>query len=91
MGIPYKRLICASNSNNVLTDFLHTGCYDITSRRLKQTISPAIDILISSNLERLLYHVSGSDASFTRELFTQLREKGKFKVPPNVRHSQTGL
>ena len=52
MGIPLRRLICASNINNVLTDFLHTGVYDLRKRPLSVTISPAIDILKSSNLER---------------------------------------
>lgn len=61
MGVPIQKLICASNSNNVLTDFLSTGTYD-RNRTFFNTISPSMDILISSNLERLLYHVSGSSA-----------------------------
>lgn len=61
MGLPVGRLICASNKNNVLTDFLNTGTY--TARReFYKTSSPSMDILVSSNLERLLYHVTGSDA-----------------------------
>ena len=59
-GCPVGRLVCASNKNNVLTDFLNTGVY--TARRaFFKTSSPSMDILVSSNLERLLYHVTGSD------------------------------
>jgi threonine synthase len=61
MGLPAGRLICCSNSNNVLTDFLHTGVYD-RNRKFYTTISPSMDILVSSNLERLLYALCGSDA-----------------------------
>ena len=61
MGVPIGRLICASNENNVLTDFIKTGTYD-ARRTFYKTTSPSMDILISSNLERLLYHVSGSSA-----------------------------
>ena len=60
MGIPVNKLICASNANNVLTDFLTTGVYN-RNRPFHATISPSMDILISSNLERLLYHISGED------------------------------
>ena len=60
MGVPIGRLICASNENNVLTDFIRTGTYD-RNRPFYQTVSPSMDILISSNLERLLYLLSGSD------------------------------
>ena len=60
MGVPIRRLVCASNANNVLTDFLTTGTYD-RNRPFYQTASPSMDILISSNLERLLYLLSGSD------------------------------
>ena len=84
MGIPINKLVCASNNNNVVTDFIGSGCYDISSRRLLQTISPAIDILVSSNLERLLYSISGRDFSFISDAFTQLREEGKFHVSAHV-------
>lgn len=84
MGIPYKKLICASNTNNVITDVITSGCYDISDRRLLQTMSPAIDILVSSNLERLLYSLSDNDPSFTRTVFKQLRDKRKFQVPSHV-------
>lgn len=60
MGLPVNRLICASNSNNVLTDFLKTGTYD-RNREFFKTISPSMDILISSNLERLLYHITNDE------------------------------
>ena len=61
MGLPVGKLVCASNKNNVLTDFIKTGTYD-ARRTFYKTTSPSMDILISSNLERLLYHVSGSSA-----------------------------
>ena len=57
MGLPVNKLICASNDNNVLTDFIRTGIYD-RRRQFVKTISPSMDILISSNLERLLYELS---------------------------------
>ncbi len=60
MGLPVNKLICASNENNVLTEFLKDGIYD-KRRDLALTSSPSMDILISSNLERLLYHLSGED------------------------------
>ena len=73
MGLPVGRLVCASNENNVLTDFIRTGTYD-ARREFHKTASPSMDILISSNLERLLYHVSGSTekvASWMKDLSTQ--------------------
>jgi threonine synthase len=60
MGVPIERLLCASNTNNVLTDFLATGRYDISKRSLVKTASPSMDILVSSNLERLLYELTGN-------------------------------
>ncbi len=79
MGVPIKKLICASNSNNILTDFLTTGDYD-KNREFYTTTSPSMDILISSNLERLLYHLSGENDSYVRELMTSLSETGKYTV-----------
>ena len=79
MGLPIKMLICASNSNNVLTDFLKTGTYD-KNRALYTTTSPSMDILISSNLERLLYHMSGNNDSLVADLMKQLSENGKYTV-----------
>ena len=85
MGIPYRRLIVASNKNNVLTDFLNTGVYDLRSRSLHLTSSPAIDILKSSNLERLLYHVINKDAPhIIKECFEKLETEKYFIVPPHV-------
>ena len=79
MGLPIKTLVCASNSNNVLTDFLQTGTYD-KNRSFYTTTSPSMDILISSNLERLLYHMSGEDDKLVADLMKQLSENGKYTV-----------
>lgn len=79
MGLPIKTLVCASNSNNVLTDFLKTGTYD-KNRAFYTTTSPSMDILISSNLERLLYHMSGEDDKLVSNLMSQLSENGKYTV-----------
>ncbi len=79
MGLPIKMLICASNSNNVLTDFLKTGTYD-RNRSFYTTTSPSMDILISSNLERLLYHMSDEDDKLVYDLMFQLSENGKYTV-----------
>lgn len=78
MGLPIARLICASNSNNVLTDFLTTGVYD-RNRKFYNTISPSMDILISSNLERLLYAMTKDDAE-VRGYMQQLNETGRYQV-----------
>ena len=79
MGLPVGRLVCASNANNVLTDFLQTGIYD-RRRPFHLTVSPSMDILVSSNLERLLYLLSG-DAVLVADLMTQLSAKGYYQVP----------
>ncbi len=78
MGLPVNRLVCASNSNNVLTDFLNTGTYD-RNRPFHKTISPSMDILISSNLERLLYHIT-KDSSKVSEWMHELQTSGKYTV-----------
>ena len=78
MGVPIGRLICASNENNVLTDFIRTGTYD-RNRPFYQTASPSMDILISSNLERLLYLLSGSDEE-VRGYMQALAETGRYTV-----------
>ena len=83
MGVPINRLICASNCNNVLTDFIQTGTYD-RRRAFHTTSSPSMDILISSNLERLLYHLSGGDASLVADLMKQLQENGQYTVPETL-------
>ena len=79
MGLPVGRLLCASNDNNVLTDFLRTGIYD-RNRPFHQTVSPSMDILISSNLERLLYHVTDGDTAKVRCWMAGLAEKGRYEV-----------
>jgi len=84
MGLPIGRLICASNSNNVLTDFLKTGVYD-RNRAFYNTISPSMDILISSNLERLLYAMTGEDDAMVRGYMTQLAQTGRYEVSGSVR------
>lgn len=83
MGLPVKTLVCASNSNNVLTDFLKTGTYD-KNREFYTTSSPSMDILISSNLERLLYHMSGDDDKLICDLMNQLSADGKYTVSSDV-------
>ena len=81
MGLPVGKLICASNANNVLTDFIRTGVYD-RRRPFHKTISPSMDILISSNLERLLYLMSG-DSALVASLMEQLKEdRGITRSPP---------
>ena len=79
MGVPIGKLICASNSNNVLTDFLKTGTYD-KNRNFYCTASPSMDILISSNLERLLFHLSGENDAEVREYMKLLANSGKYTV-----------
>ena len=82
MGLPVGRLVCASNQNNVLTDFLSTGTYT-AKREFYKTTSPSMDILVSSNLERLLYHVTGSDAEVAG-LMKSLNETGSYTVRPET-------
>ena len=79
MGVPVKKLICASNANNVLTDFIRTGKYN-RNREFFTTVSPSMDILISSNLERMLYHLGGNDEEETALLQKNLAEKGEFSI-----------
>ena len=79
LGLPVGKLICASNANNVLTDFIRTGTYD-RRRPLHKTISPSMDILVSSNLERLLYFMSG-DTALVASLMAQLNKDGVYTVP----------
>ena len=84
MGIPINRLICASNQNNVLTDFINTGTYD-RNRTFYNTLSPSMDILISSNLERMLFELSGRDDKLVREYMSQLAEYGSYRVDSSIR------
>ena len=84
MGAPLGRLFCACNANKVLADFLATGVYDISARPLVKTASPSMDILVSSNLERLLYHLCGDDA-LIRRWMTELKTTGCFIVDEGTR------
>lgn len=79
MGLPVNKFICASNTNNVLTDFINTGTYD-RNRKFYRTISPSMDILVSSNLERLLYEKSGHNSAKICEWMKDLAEKGSYSV-----------
>ncbi|MDE6410957.1 MAG: threonine synthase [Clostridia bacterium] len=79
MGLPVGRLLCASNKNNVLTDFIRTGNYN-AKRNFYKTMSPSMDILISSNLERLVFELSGRNAEVTRERMESLAETGKYVI-----------
>lgn len=90
MGVPIAKLICASNSNNVLTDFLKTGVYD-RNRQFYTTMSPSMDILISSNLERLIFDLSGQDDELVREYMSELNETGKYTVSPVIRRKLESL
>lgn len=85
MGLPVKTLICASNANNVLTDFIRTGTYD-KNRPFYTTTSPSMDILVSSNLERLLYCLCGDDR-LVDEYMCQLKETGRYTVTEEIRQS----
>ena len=82
LGLPVGRLICASNANNVLTDFIRTGTYD-RKRPLLKTTSPSMDILVSSNLERLLYLLSG-DTALVAQLMRKLNTEGSYTVPADL-------
>lgn len=80
LGLPVGKLICASNSNNVLTDFFHTGRYD-ANREFYVTTSPSMDILVSSNLERLIYQLCKEDGARVQELMDSLRQRGSYTLP----------
>ena len=84
MGLPVEKLICASNDNKVLYDFFKTGVYD-KNRPFILTSSPSMDILISSNLERLIYTIAGQDAQKDAELMTQLKEKGVYEITAEMK------
>lgn len=86
MGIPVKKFICASNENKVLTDFINTGTYN-TNREFYLTNSPSMDILISSNLERLLYHLSGQNGEEIQELMESLEKNKKYTVSPKINYA----
>jgi threonine synthase len=84
MGVPLGRLICASNENKVLTDFINTGIYD-RRREFSVTNSPSMDILISSNLERFLYEISGRDEGLVNNLMKQLKEEDKYEINEDMK------
>ena len=86
LGVPIAQLICASNENNVLTDFIRTGIYD-TNRKFMMTSSPSMDILISSNLERLLWHISNGDSEKIASLMRHLDIDGTFNAADLMRTS----
>lgn len=90
IGVPINKLICASNSNNVLTDFLKTGTYD-RNRDFFTTVSPSMDILISSNLERMLFELCGNDDKQVRKVQSDLSKNGTFTVSSEVKERLKGL
>lgn len=84
MGVPIGKFICASNENKVLYDFFCTGCYD-RNREFMLTNSPSMDILISSNLERLIYRIAGNDAEKNRNLMENLAQKGHYEITEDMK------
>jgi threonine synthase len=84
LGLPVRHLITASNENNVIADFIRTGSYDLRSRSFQKTISPSIDILISSNLERFLYLLTNGNYSMIQQLFNKLAGDHYFNVDSNL-------
>ena len=89
LGLPVGMLLCASNANNVLTDFIRTGTYD-KRRPLLKTTSPSMDILVSSNLERLLYLMSGCDTALVADLMKKLNTEGVYSVPAELKAAIDG-
>ena len=90
MGVPVNKLICASNANNVLTDFINTGKYD-RNRSFFTTISPSMDILISSNLERMLFELSGNDDKAVAKMQDDLAQNGTFTVSEEIKTKMSEL
>ncbi len=88
MGLPVKKLVCASNENKVLYDFFKTGIYD-KNREFILTSSPSMDILISSNLERLIYEIADEDADYNRQLMEELSSTGRYAITPEMRRKLT--
>ena len=83
LGLPVGRLVCASNANRVLTDFFETGVYD-RRRDFYKTDSPSMDILVSSNLERMLFYISGGDVALVKKCMEELGEKGVYRFPETL-------
>ena len=90
MGVPIRKLICASNENNVLTDFFHSGKYE-KNRPFKQTNSPSMDILISSNLERFLFEMTDRNGALLSIWMKELQEKGSFTVDKTVQEKMAKI
>jgi threonine synthase len=90
MGLPIKKFVCASNENNVLTDFIKTGVYN-KNRQFHTTISPSMDILISSNLERFLYDLSGCDDKFIADIMHKLNTEGVYEIPQSMKTAMQDL
>ena len=90
MGLPVNRFICASNSNNVLTDFINTGIYN-KNRDFYTTVSPSMDILVSSNLERLLFKLSGNDDVLTKSYMDMLKKDGIYEVTHEIKEKIRAL
>lgn len=84
IGVPINKLICASNENNVLTDFFTTGIYN-RNRPFHVTTSPSMDILISSNLERLIYHIAGNETLETKNRMSDLATSGEYTITDSMR------
>jgi len=90
MGLPVRRLFCASNRNHILTDFFETGVYD-THREFHRTSSPSMDILISSNLERFLFEIAGRDAARIKPWFMDRFRSGRFQVDAETKRAMDEL
>ena len=86
LGLPVKKLVCASNSNNVLTEFIRTGSYN-ANRAFIPTISPSMDILVSSNLERLLFLLSNHNDVLINQYMSSLKEDGHYTISDELRHA----
>jgi threonine synthase len=90
MGVPIGKLICASNENKVLFDFFQTGCYD-KNREFILTESPSMDILVSSNLERLIYHIADCDSQKTAEFMNALSSNGTYEITESMKANLEGF
>lgn len=90
MGLPVNKFICASNVNNVLTDFINTGVYDI-NREFKTTNSPSMDILISSNLERFLESLTDKDSRLISQLMASLKTEGRYELPQEMKEKMNNF
>jgi threonine synthase len=90
MGLPVNRFICASNDNNVFTEFINTGTYN-KNREFIKTISPSMDILISSNLERLLYDISGRNSELISGLMAKLNIDGYYSIDADMKRKMSGV